>query len=150
VSSRTVTRDLRGNGAAAGHDTAPAGRARAARAGVVALRTLGLGTPAQALGNPDYHAYSVRDEARRTAREAEQERARREQEAEHRRLQAAKWVCPTCRRYVYPEPGLTPGGECRPCRNCANTPKPPRNSPTSRPLAAASSADAAAPDRLRL
>ncbi|WP_435191791.1 hypothetical protein [Streptomyces sp. bgisy126] len=28
-----------------------------------------------------------------------------------------KWTCPTCRRPVYPQDGLTPGGECRPCLN---------------------------------
>ncbi|MFE2562136.1 replication-relaxation family protein [Streptomyces sp. NPDC059352] len=71
-----------------------------------------------ALDNPDdYRAYAVRDEARRKAREAEAERVRREREAERRRLEAAKWVCPTCQRQVYPEAGLTTGGECRPCQN---------------------------------
>ncbi|MZE53592.1 hypothetical protein GTY86_20395 [Streptomyces sp. SID5770] len=32
-------------------------------------------------------------------------------------LEAAKWTCPTCRRSVYPDAGLTSGGECRPCLN---------------------------------
>ncbi|MFJ1562357.1 hypothetical protein [Streptomyces mirabilis] len=75
-------------------------------------------TPGDALDNPDdYRAYSVRDQARRTAREVELERARREREEERRRMEAGKWVCPTCRRYVYPDDGLTSGGECRPCLN---------------------------------
>ncbi|MEV5646483.1 hypothetical protein AB0L67_41605 [Streptomyces flaveolus] len=56
-------------------------------------------------------------DARRKAEEAELERARREREAERRQLEAGKWVCPTCQRYVYPDDGLTPGGECRPCLN---------------------------------
>ncbi|MFC8015166.1 replication-relaxation family protein [Streptomyces cinereoruber] len=69
-----------------------------------------------ALDNPDdYRAYSVREEARRQARQAEQERKRREYEARRRALEAAKWTCPTCRRSVYPEEGLAPGGECCPC-----------------------------------
>ncbi|WP_105974942.1 replication-relaxation family protein [Streptomyces geranii] len=71
-----------------------------------------------ALDNPDdFRAYSVRDDARRAAQEAERERAQREQAEHRRRLEAGKWVCPTCERYVYPEDGLTPGGECRPCLN---------------------------------
>jgi hypothetical protein len=75
-------------------------------------------TLTDALDNPDdYRAYSVRDEARRTAQEAEYERSRREREEHQRRMEAAKWVCPTCRRYVYPDDGLTSGGECRPCLN---------------------------------
>jgi hypothetical protein len=75
-------------------------------------------TLADALDNPDdYSAYSVRSEARRTAQEAELERARREAEQGRREAEAAKWECPTCHRYVYPEPGLTPGGECRPGTN---------------------------------
>lgn len=75
-------------------------------------------TLADALDNPDdYRAYSVRAEARRKAQEAALERARREREEELRRLEAAKWACPTCQRYVYPADDLTPGGECRPCLN---------------------------------
>ncbi|TLQ38605.1 replication-relaxation family protein [Streptomyces marianii] len=75
-------------------------------------------TLTEALDNPDdYRAYAVRDEARRTARETERERLRQEREAERARLEAAKWLCPTCQRQVYPEAGLTPGGECRPCLN---------------------------------
>ncbi|MER6958689.1 hypothetical protein [Streptomyces sp. NPDC000618] len=62
-----------------------------------------------------FHACSVRSTARRQAREAEFERARHEQEERRRRMEAAKWVCPTCGGYVCPEAGLTPGGECRPC-----------------------------------
>ncbi|MEU3282121.1 replication-relaxation family protein [Streptomyces antibioticus] len=72
----------------------------------------------EALDNPDdYRAYSVRDEARRKAQEAEYERRRREREAERARLEAGKWVCPACERYVYPADGLTSGGECGPCLN---------------------------------
>ncbi|WP_121833214.1 replication-relaxation family protein [Streptomyces sp. S1] len=63
----------------------------------------------------DYRAYSVREEARRQARQAEQERKNREYEEKRRALEAAKWTCPTCRRSVYPDTGLTSGGECRPC-----------------------------------
>ncbi|MEU3620670.1 hypothetical protein ABZ725_51820 [Streptomyces sp. NPDC006872] len=71
---------------------------------------------ADALDNPDdVHAYNIRSTARRQAREAELERARHEQEERRRRTEAAKWVCPTCERYAYPEAGLTPGGECGPC-----------------------------------
>ncbi|MFE7515751.1 replication-relaxation family protein [Streptomyces sp. NPDC057540] len=69
-----------------------------------------------ALDNPDdRRAYAVRDEARRQARQAEAERNRHEREEQRRALEAAKWTCPTCRRSVYPEDGLTPGGECAPC-----------------------------------
>ncbi|MFD3572218.1 hypothetical protein ACFWVK_34125, partial [Streptomyces sp. NPDC058667] len=69
-----------------------------------------------ALDNPDdRRAYAVRDEARRQARQAEAERKRHEWEEQRRALEAAKWTCPTCRRSVYPEDGLTPGGECAPC-----------------------------------
>jgi hypothetical protein len=57
----------------------------------------------------------VRDQARRKAQEAKLEHARREREAERRRLEAGKWVCPTCQRFVYPADGLMPGGECGPC-----------------------------------
>lgn len=69
-----------------------------------------------ALDNPDdYRAYSARDDARRAAREAEHERARREHADRRRALEAAKWTCPTCSRAVYPEGGLSSGGECGPC-----------------------------------
>ncbi|MFF3558397.1 replication-relaxation family protein [Streptomyces tsukubensis] len=69
-----------------------------------------------ALDNPDdYRAWAARDEARRAAREAEHERARREHAERRRALEAAKWTCPTCSRTVYPEDGLTSGGECGPC-----------------------------------
>lgn len=43
--------------------------------------------------------------------------AQREREEHRRRLEAGKWVCPTCQRYTYPEDGLVPGGECGPCLN---------------------------------
>ncbi|MGW3985287.1 hypothetical protein [Streptomyces mirabilis] len=77
------------------------------RYGHTSWQTLG-----DALGNPDdFSAYSVRDQARRKAREDELEHARREREEERRRLEAGKWVCPTCRRYVYPGDGLTSGGD---------------------------------------
>ncbi|MGW7672787.1 hypothetical protein ACWGJX_37685 [Streptomyces sp. NPDC054775] len=58
-------------------------------------------TLVEALDNPDdYRAYSVRDEARRQAQEAEYERRQREWEEERARLEAGKWVCPACERYV--------------------------------------------------
>ncbi|MDX5569484.1 hypothetical protein PYK79_48175 [Streptomyces sp. ID05-04B] len=74
-----------------------------------------------ALANPDdFGLYSVRADARREVQEAERERARREQEERHRRLEAAKWVGPTCQRYVYDASGSavaatrpTPGGDRR-------------------------------------
>lgn len=73
---------------------------------------------ADALDNPDdFRAYSVCADARRKAEEADLERARREREEHRRRMEAGKWVCPTCQRYAYPEAGLTSGGECRPCLN---------------------------------
>jgi hypothetical protein len=73
-------------------------------------------TLTDALDNPDDHrAYAVRDQARRAAREAGADLVRREREAERARLEAAKWVCPTCGRSVYPGDGLAPGGECGPC-----------------------------------
>ncbi|MFI6254367.1 replication-relaxation family protein, partial [Streptomyces sp. NPDC051016] len=73
---------------------------------------------AVALDNPDdYRAYSVRDQARHQAAEARRERERQEQLERRRQLEAAKWTCPTCGAPVYPDDGLTPGGECRPCLN---------------------------------
>ncbi|MFL4910883.1 replication-relaxation family protein [Streptomyces sp. MMS24-I2-30] len=71
-----------------------------------------------AIDNPDDHrAHSAREDARRAAEEADRERQQRAYEEERRQLEAAKWVCPTCRSRVYPDDGLTPGGECRPCLN---------------------------------
>ncbi|MFD5573634.1 hypothetical protein [Streptomyces cadmiisoli] len=89
----------------------------------------------------------MRDEGRRQAAEAERDRARQEREEHRRRLETAKWWCPTCGHVVYPEDGIVSGSECRPCRNDA--PGPRRKLPSSRhsgQLVAASSAAALAPD----
>ncbi|MEU9256341.1 replication-relaxation family protein [Streptomyces sp. NPDC048270] len=85
-----------------------------------------------ALDNPDdYRAYSVREEARRQAEQAERDRKNREYEARRRALEAAKWTCPICQCSVYPDDDLTPGGECRPCLNYRRSQPPvPEQPPT--------------------
>ncbi|MFJ8770145.1 hypothetical protein [Streptomyces clavifer] len=60
---------------------------------------------------------AVRCETRREARDAELDRARREQDERFRRLEAGKWPCPTCQRPLYPEDGDTSGDECGPCQS---------------------------------
>ncbi|MEU9617227.1 replication-relaxation family protein [Streptomyces sp. NPDC048209] len=75
-------------------------------------------TLTDALHNPDAYrsGYAARSEARRAAAEAEHERARAEQQEHFRRLEEGKWPCPTCRRFVYPDDGVTTGEECDPCQ----------------------------------
>ncbi|MER6392773.1 replication-relaxation family protein [Streptomyces sp. NPDC001523] len=84
----------------------------------------GWETLADALANPDDHsAYSVREERRRAADEAERWRQEQEHQKERRRREAAARPCPSCGRRVYPDEWDTatvPGGLCSVCRSQAD------------------------------
>ncbi|MFD5934133.1 replication-relaxation family protein [Streptomyces sp. NPDC060333] len=81
-------------------------------------------TLADALANPDdYHAYSVREEKRRAADEAERQREEREHQEERQRRDAAAGRCRECGRKVYPDDAQgtkAAGGLCDICRHRAD------------------------------